>query len=134
MALKISTVLAVLMLTSIALAWTPATDPNAYWYPPPSNTSGIQGIINSTSQGMEKQIGGVGGNLIGISILLPLWVIIFLPLAKFNVEAAWTLTNFICWLVSSFMILLGMIHEVAFLIFGIAWVMGAVGYYLHTRN
>ena len=123
---KKMSLLSVLMLTSIAFA---------SWYPQPSNnTTGIFGMINATKNGMEAQIGGVGGNLIGISLLLPLWLIVFLMLSKFNVEAAFVVTNFVCWLVSIYLIMLGMIHEIAFLIFGILWVMGAVGYYLHTRQ
>ena len=104
------------------------------WYPDPTNVSGIVGIMNATRNGMEAQVGGVGGNLIGISFLMPLWLIIFLPMAKFNVEAAFVVANFVCWLVSIYLIMLGMIHEVAFIIFGVLWVMGAVGYYLHTRQ
>ncbi len=105
------------------------------WYPEPSNTTvGLHGIINTTNYELDAMIGGLGGNMLGISILIPLWVVIFIPLGRISPLAAFTLASFVCWLVSAYLMTLNMISSWAFLLLSAMWVVGAIVFYLHTRS
>ena len=105
------------------------------WYPAPNNsTVGLTGMFNYLKSSMDTVFAGNGGNMVAISLLLPAWAIIFFPLARFNPTAAFTVASFVTWVMVIWMMALGMVSEMAFIITLMMWIGGAITYYLQTRG
>lgn len=105
------------------------------WYPAANNSSiGIVPMFNQINAGLEAATPGLGGNALAIAFLLPLWAIIFLPLARFNPLGAFTVASFVCWLISAFFLMINWTNELVFTLFAVMWVVGAITYYLQTRG
>ena len=105
------------------------------WYPEPTNTTiGLNGLANATNVGLSGVAGSLGYSLFGLSILMPLWFIIFLPLIRLSAEAAFAVASFICLIVSMVLLAAGYINPLAPMTFFAMTVAGLVAYYLHTRN
>jgi hypothetical protein len=105
------------------------------WYPDPSNlTTGLTGMINATNIGLAGTTGVSGGNLVSLSLLIPGWFIVFLPMAKASPEAAFTTASFLCMVVSMFLMTLGWLNVAVFVIFMLMTFAGVISFYLHTRN
>ena len=100
---------------------------------PTNETIGISGFFNYMNSALKDVIPIFGSNAIGFIFILPLWFIIFLPLARASPVAAWTVASFVCWLVAVFMVALQYLHESAFWLLMIMWIAGAAAYYLQTR-
>jgi hypothetical protein len=104
------------------------------WYTVANNSTGLLAFLHNLNDGMASQLPGIGGNFVGISILIPLWVIIFLPLARFNAGNAMIVASFVCWIVTVFLMAIQMVNEIAFVIFTLLLVASAAIQYLNTRN
>jgi hypothetical protein len=105
------------------------------WYPDPSNlTTGLTGIANATNIGLGGIAGITGSNMLSLSLLIPAWFIIFLPMSRVSPEAAFTTASFLCMVVSMFLMTLGWLNVFVFTIFLVLTFAGMIGFYLHTRQ
>jgi hypothetical protein len=99
----------------------------------PANTTGIQGLLNYTSTALEAQYPGVGSSIVGIAFLFPLWVIIFLALARLSPLGGFVVASFICVLITLILIPLNYVNPYAFGLFAALTAGGAIAYYMQTR-
>ena len=104
------------------------------WYSVANNSTGLFNFIYTLNNGMASQVPILGGNMFGLALLIPLWIIMFLPLAKFNVHGALVVSSFICWMVTVFLMAISLVNEVAFVIFAILTIVTAINYYFSSRQ
>lgn len=105
------------------------------WYPQPSNaTTGFTGIIDAVNTGLQGIAGTAGANMVSLLILIPVWAILFLPLAKFNPEAAWVVASFICTIIATYLLAISYLNPLILFIFLSMTILGVISYYLHTRS
>ncbi len=107
------------------------------WYPPPSNaTTGFTGIIDAVNAGLSQPAiaGTAGANMVSLLLLVPAWAIIFLPMARFNPEAAWVVASFICTIIATYLLAIGYLNPLILFIFLSMTILGVISFYLHTRS
>jgi hypothetical protein len=105
-------------------------------YPMPNNTTvGLGGVLDYAKASLETVNPFIGGNFVGMLVLIPLWFIILFMLAvRFGPLGGFVVASFICMLVSVPLIAL---NYVSWLIFGLFMAFTAVGtvlYYLQSRS
>lgn len=107
----------------------------ANWYPAINNSSvGIDGMFNYTTQAMTTQSAMMGGNIIGILFFIPFFLILYFPLSRYDPVGAFTVSSFICWIISMYMMANGYVGEIVFGAFLGMWIIGGLFYYLKTRS
>lgn len=97
-------------------------------------SGGLFNMLNATNEYMNSVVPVLGGNTFAISLLIPAWFIIFLPLARYEIYGAFITASFVCWLISVFLIAIGLGGEMLFVIFSIMMLFSAVMYYLKSRQ
>jgi hypothetical protein len=103
----------------------------------PNNTTvGIEGSMQYLQDALitNSTTSTLGSNMVALALLLPLWFIIFIPLARTNVMGAITVSSFICWFASIFLVAVGFLNPMGSSILLSMWIVGAVAYYLSTRS
>jgi len=105
-------------------------------YPMPNNsTVGLGGVLNYVKTSLETVNPFIGGNFVGMLILIPLWFIILLMLAvRFGPIGGFVVASFICMLVSVPLIALNYVNAVVFGLFLVFTAVGTVLYYLQSRS
>jgi hypothetical protein len=105
-------------------------------YQPITNTTvGMNGVFDYLRDSLINYAptNFLGGSAIGILILVPLWFIIFIPLARDKPTVAWTAASFVCWLVTIPLIILQYVNVAAFGVFLAFTIGGALLTYNQDR-
>ena len=97
-------------------------------------SGGLYQMMNATSASMNSVLPIMGGNMLAISFLIPAWLIIFISLSKFNMNAGFVAACFICTILSTFMWVLALANESVIIIFAFLTVGSTLMYYYNTRN
>ena len=105
------------------------------WYPSTNDTyEGLGGLMNYTKDALMAQNPTLGASLVGLAFIAPVWFVVFFPLARFNVLGAWTAAWFISWLLSMLFMAMGVLSGEFFLVALVAWIGGAIGYFITSRG
>ena len=103
------------------------------WYTIPENVTGFPNLMNATGVALESQAGIIGISLIGMSILAPLWFIIFMSLYRTGVAPAWTAASFVSFIIAVFLSVNFMLNPIAIWVLMFMWLGGIVAYYFQSR-
>jgi hypothetical protein len=106
------------------------------FYPMPNNTTiGLGGVLDYAKASLETVNPFIGGNFVGLLILIPLFFITLMILAiRFGAIGAFVVASFVCMLVSVPLIALNYVNTAAFGVFLVFTAVGAVLYYLQSRS
>jgi hypothetical protein len=102
------------------------------FYPSPTNaTVGIPGLINYINTAAETCYPVIGGNLVGMLLLIPAWFIIFLILTKTaGARAGFTTASFVCSLLSLGLVVMSQLNPYVFGLFVVLTIAGAAAIFL----
>jgi hypothetical protein len=100
--------------------------------PVDNNTIGIVGLLTYLNTSLGAVNGDLGANMISLFLMIPLWLIVFLPLSRINPLAAFTTTNFIMVIFSYLLMTMGIASTITFGLFGALTAIGAVAFFLRV--
>lgn len=99
---------------------------------PTNETIGLSGLLRYINESLGLQHGFIGDNFLSLFIMAPMWLIIFLPLSRYNSVAAFTTANFILMLIAYFLMTMGIATTIAFGVFGALTIIGVIAFFLRV--
>ena len=105
-------------------------------YPMPNNTTvGLSGVLDYAKASLNVVNPFIGGNFIGMLILIPLFfMVLFILAIRYGPIGAFVVASFICMLVSVPLIALNYVSAIVFGLFFVFMVVGAVIYYFQSKS
>ena len=97
-------------------------------------SGGLYNMVNATNTYMDSVIPVLGANMVAMSILIPAWIIIYIPLSRYDAGAAFITASFVTWLLTSFLVFIQFANELLFILLTVLLALSALGYYITTRQ